>query len=240
MGIRFGKATLLGACLSLAAACTDSTPVRAYEARGIVVELPEDRETIVLSHDAIANYMPAMTMPFSLGHPDVARGFAVGDEVVFHVVVTASGSDSIVHIESQPAFSGPFPEFELETLDGDSIASSSLKGKVAIVNFWASWCAPCREEMPFLVDLRNEFRDRGFDVIGIAQDPENLGDILAQVEELGINYTIAIGDGILEDALGGVYAIPTTFILDRDSTVVAKHVGLVSEEELREAVRELL
>lgn len=240
MRIKIGKAALLAAGLSIVAACTDRTPVRAYEARGIVAELPEDRETIVLSHEAIANYMPAMVMPFPLAHRDVARGFAVGDEVLFHIVVTASDSASIVHMESNPAYSGPFPEFELETLNGGSVASSSLGGKVVIINFWASWCAPCREEMPLLVDLRNEFRDRGLDVIGIAQDPENLADILTQVEELEINYTIAIADGVLEEALGGVYAIPTTFILDRDSVVVAKHVGLASEEELREALRDLL
>jgi thiol-disulfide isomerase/thioredoxin len=240
MRFKIAGISLLGGFVLFAYGCSDQTPVRAYEVRGIVTEVPEDRETIVLSHDEIANYMPAMVMPFPLAHPDVAEGFAVGDEVLFHVVVTASAEASIAHMEMAPAFSGPFPEFELEGLTGGTIVSSTtLAGKVAIVNFWASWCAPCREEMPLLARLHNEFDDLGLEVIGIAQDPENMEDITAQVEELGINYAIAIGDGVVEEAVGGVYSIPTTFILDRDGTVVEKHIGLVSEQELRSAIEGL-
>ena len=234
------NAVLLAGLLIVAAACEDSTPVRAYEVRGVVTEVPEDRETIVLSHDEIANFMPAMVMAFTLAHPVVADGVATGDEVLFQIVVTASGSSSIVSIEKVSSFSGPFPEFELTTPDGALVASSILESKVAIVNFWASWCAPCREEMPSLVRLQAEFEDQGLAVIGIAEDPENLEDILAQIEELGINYTIVMGDGALEEAVGGVFQIPTTFILGRDGTVAEKHLGIVPEDELRASVLDLL
>lgn len=226
--------------LLLVAACADNTPIRAYEARGIVTEVPDDRESIVLSHDDISNYMPAMVMPFRLAHPDVAEGFGVGDEVLFQIVVTASGDASIVHMESAPAYSGPFPEFQLDSPRGEPVVSALLEDKVAIVNFWASWCMPCREEMPVLTRLQDEFEDQGLVVIGIAEDPENIEEIEAQIAELDIHYRIAIGDGILEEALGGVYQIPTTFILAPDGTVREKHIGLVTEDELRQALQNLL
>jgi thiol-disulfide isomerase/thioredoxin len=234
------NAILLTAVLIVTAACNDSTPVRAYEIRGVVTEIPEDHETIVLSHDEIANFMPAMVMPFTLAHPAVAAGVAVGDEVLFQIIVTASGSSSIVSIEKVSPFSGPFPEFELMAPDGELIPSSVMDGKVGIVNFWASWCAPCREEMPSLVRLQAEYEDQGLAVIGIAEDPENLEDILAQVEELDVNYPIVMGDGDLEEAVGGVFQIPTTFILGRDGTVSKKYLGIVPEDELRAAVLALL
>lgn len=223
-----------------AAACNDPTPVRAYEVRGVVTGIPEDGETIVLSHDEIANFMPAMAMPFTLAHPEVAEGVVVGDEVLFQIIITASGDSSIVSIEKTSAYEGPFPDFALATPDGTYVTSSVLDGKVAIVNFWASWCAPCREEMPSLVRLQAEFEAQGLVVIGIAEDPENLEDILAQVEELGVNYPIVMADGVLEDQVGGVFSIPTTFILGRDGVVVRKHLGIVSEDELRATVLDLI
>lgn len=223
---------LLAGIFMITAACNDSMPVRAYEVKGVVTNVSEDENTIVLSHDEIANFMPAMVMPFTLAHPEVADGIVVGDEVLFQIIVTGSGDSSIVSIAKLFAYSGSFPDFELATADGTKVTSSFLDGKVAIVNFWASWCVPCREEMPSLVRLQAEFGSQGLAVLGIAEDPENLEEILAQVDELGINYPIVMGDGVLEEQVGGVFSIPTTFILGRDGAVARKYIGIVSEAEL--------
>lgn len=222
------------------AACRDITPVRAYEVRGIVTELSEDGGSIVLAHEQIADYMPAMTMSFPLGHPDLDDGLVPGDQIRFQVVVDSSGSPTILHLERETPFSGPFPQFSLETPDGGTVTSGLLTGKVAIVNFWASWCEPCREEMPLLVELYADHADRGLMVLGINEDPGNVAAIEAQIEELRINYPIAFGDGRLEAEVGGVFQIPTTFILDREGDVVSRHIGLVAAEDLRAEVEGLL
>ncbi len=231
---------LAAVVLITVSACRDTTPVRAYEVRGIVTELSEDGRSIVLAHEQIADYMPAMTMAFPLGHPDLDDGLEPGDQIRFQIVVDASGSPTILHLEEETPFSGPFPEFSLETPDGGTVTSDLLSGKVAIVNFWASWCEPCREEMPLLVDLYADYADLGLIVLGINEDPENGAAVAAQIEELGVQYPIAFGDGRLEAEVGGVFQIPTTFVLDREGDVVSRHIGLVAAQDLRAEVEGLL
>lgn len=226
--------------LLVASGCRDTTPVRAYEVRGIVSELSADGASITLAHEEIADYMPAMTMPFPLGHPDLDDGLVPGDQIRFQIVVDGSGSATILHIEEENPFSGAFPEFDLRTPSGDRVTSGLLRGKVAVVNFWASWCVPCREEMPLLVRLYTELGSDDFVVLGINEDPENEAAIAEQLDELGVNYPIAMGDGELEAALGGVFQIPTTFILDRDGVVVSRHIGLVAASDLRSEIQTLL
>jgi thiol-disulfide isomerase/thioredoxin len=221
-------------------ACREAAPVRAYEVRGIVTELSEDGSSIILAHEPIADYMPAMTMAFPLGHPDLDDGLESGDQIRFQIVVDGSGSATILNVEEETPFSGPFPQFSLETPDGGTVASDLLTGKVAIVNFWASWCEPCREEMPLLVELYADHAERGLVVLGINEDPENDAAIAALIEELGINYPIALGDGRLEAEVGGVFQIPTTFILDSEGDVVSRHIGLVAAQDLRAEVERLL
>ena len=221
-------------------ACRDTTPARAYEARAIVTELSEDGSSIVLAHEQIADYMPAMTMSFPLGHPDLDDGLEPGDQIRFQVVVDSSGSATILNIEEELPFSGRFPEFALEAPDGAEVTSELLSGKVSIVNFWASWCQPCREEMPLLVDLYADHSDAGLMVLGINEDPENEAAIAAQLEDLGVDYPIALGDGQLEGEVGGVFQIPTTFVIDRMGNVVNRHIGLVAEEAFRSEIESLL
>jgi thiol-disulfide isomerase/thioredoxin len=225
----------------MAAGCApdDDPPIRAYEARAIVTGIAEDRGSVVLSHEAIANYMDAMVMPFPLAHPAIVEGIDVGDEVSFQIVVSESGTARVVDMMPVVTYTGPFPAFHLATLDGELVGSDRLDGKVAIVNFWASWCAPCREEMPMLSALYDEFRADGLEIIGVTEDPENADDVAAQILELGVEYPIVMSDGELEEAVGGVFQIPTTFILNRGGEVVSKHIGLVSEDQLRREIESL-
>lgn len=225
---------------SLSACRTSDEPLQAYEVRGIVSELSDDGESIILTHEQIADYMPAMTMEFPLGHPDLDDGLVPGDQIRFQIVVDSSGSPTILHIEAELPFSGPFPEFVLETPEGEIVDSSLLTGKVAVVNFWASWCAPCREEMPVLERLHSDYADRGLVVLGVNEDPENEAAIAEQLEDLAISYPIVLGDGELEIALGGVFQIPTTYLLDRRGNVVNRHIGLFQEDEFSSEIEALL
>ena len=107
------------------------------------------------------------------------------------------------------------------------------------MNLWATYCIPCREEMPWLVEMTDVYDEAEFSVVGITEDPENTEAIVEFVVDIGVNYPIVMTDFEIESKAGGVYGIPTTFILDRSGRVAYKHVGLGEEEELRSRIESL-
>src|SRR5947208_616512 len=125
------------------------------------------------------------------------------------------------------------PPFVARDLDGHELSTASLRGKVVIINFWATWCGPCRAEIPDLVALQEKYRDR-LQVIGISQDespPEVVRRFAAQFH---VNYPVVMMTPELEKLFPGIGALPTSFIVDRESRIVQKHVGM-----LRAATTEL-
>jgi thiol-disulfide isomerase/thioredoxin len=130
----------------------------------------------------------------------------------------------------------PVAAFTAVDLDGKTITSESWRGKVTIVNFWATWCAPCRAEIPDLVALQDKYGDN-LQIIGISQDETGAEVVRRFAEEHRINYPIVMSTPDLERVFGGVYALPTSFIIDRDVRIVQKHVGMlkpdVTEAETR-------
>ena len=133
-----------------------------------------------------------------------------------------------------------FPSFKLETIDGPEFDSARLKGNVVLINFWATWCAPCRVEIPWFTEFKERYVDSGFEIVGVSLDPENKDEILRFQQELEINYPLVLSDGKIEEQAGGILGIPTTFLIDRDGQIVAKHVGLVSKATLQQAIETLL
>jgi thiol-disulfide isomerase/thioredoxin len=121
----------------------------------------------------------------------------------------------------------PLPAFTVQDLDGRTISTDSWRGKVTIVNFWATWCPPCRAEIPDLIALQEKYRDQ-LQVIGISQDETGPETVRQFVTEHGINYPIVMSTPELERIFTGIYALPTSFIIDRDARIVQKHVGLLN------------
>jgi thiol-disulfide isomerase/thioredoxin len=117
--------------------------------------------------------------------------------------------------------------FSARDLDGRAISLDSLRGKVTIVNFWATWCPPCRAEIPDLIALQAKYRD-DLQVIGISQDDESAEVVRRFADEHGINYPIVMSTPELEQVFTGIYALPTSFIIDREGRIVQKHVGLLN------------
>ena len=234
-----GRFAPLVALLVLSAACRDTTPAGAYEVRGIVSELSEDGGSIVLAHEQIADYMPAMTMEFPLGHPDLDDGLEPGDQIRFQIVVDASGRPTILHVEEEKIFSGLFPKFSLRTPGGEIIDSGLLSGKVAVVNFWASWCAPCRLEAPGLRRVSDRYRERGVRFLGVDyRDDDAAGR--AFVDEFRLTYpsvTDPSGSLAYDYELIG---FPTTFIIDAAGTIRYRFVGYLDEEVLADALDDVL
>src|SRR5438552_7496165 len=149
--------------------------------------------------------------------------------------VRAAGSGTKADKDRKPA-----PEFELKDADGKTVRLSDYKGKVVLLDFWATWCGPCKIEIPWLKDFQRKYKDRGFEVIGVSMDEEGWQVVKPFVSEVGINYRIVIGDDSTAQLYGGVDALPTAFVIDREGRIAAVHVGLTSKGEIQHGIEEVL
>ncbi len=135
---------------------------------------------------------------------------------------------------------GRAPDFTVVTLDGDTLRSAELEGQVVVVNFWATWCGPCRLEMPSLQSLHEDRADEGVVVIGLSTDVGSAEPIRAYAEELDITFPVARATNDHRRAFGGIQGIPTTFLIDRTGVVRHRVVGYFTPPALRLAVGRLV
>lgn len=138
--------------------------------------------------------------------------------------------------------SGPSttPQFQYVSLRGEPLSTESLRGKVVLVNFWATWCLPCRVEMPALDAMHRRHADSGFVVVGLAVDRVSTEQVRAFVAERGVSYPIAHVGPEAEAAFGGVQGYPMSFLLDRTGRIRHRVIGPVAPVSLEPAVRRLL
>ena len=132
------------------------------------------------------------------------------------------------------------PDFELKDVQGSPVAFSSTSGSVRLVNFWATWCAPCREEIPTFKELEASYGPRGFKLVGIAMDDEGAGVVKPFVEEMGIGYLNLLGNDEVAEKFGGIVGYPTSFLVDRQGKVVKSWTGLVPKSILVKEIEALL
>jgi thiol-disulfide isomerase/thioredoxin len=133
----------------------------------------------------------------------------------------------------------PAPDFQLKGIDGKPLNLADWRGKVVFLNFWATWCGPCRLEIPDLVDLQKRYSDR-LQIIGLDVDDDDVSEIQKYADENGINYPVAITPADLRTQYGGIPALPTSFVLDTQGRVVQKHVGLFNPQLYETEIRALL
>lgn len=119
----------------------------------------------------------------------------------------------------------PAPDFKLETLDGKPLTLAASKGKVILLNFWATWCGPCRAEIPDLIALQDKYRDR-LQILGLVVDDDDQDAIKKFVTEFGITYPVALATDEIRLQYGGIAALPTSFVIDPEGRIVQKHEGL--------------
>jgi thiol-disulfide isomerase/thioredoxin len=124
---------------------------------------------------------------------------------------------------------GTVPDFTVQDLDGRTISLSSLRGRVTVINFWATWCGPCRAEIPDLVVLQEKYRDT-LQIVGISEDEASPEIVKRFAADHHVNYPIVMVTPELRKVFPGVSALPTSFVLDRESRVVQKHVGLLRRD----------
>lgn len=131
------------------------------------------------------------------------------------------------------------PAWHATDIDGKKLSSADTQGKVSIIVYWATWCAPCRKEFPILTDLRNEFDADQLEIVGVSVDMPGK-DLKPFVNEHALNYTIALNNDSLEEAFGPVKYIPTLFILDAKGAIRHRHTGNVGKEVLQAQIRNLI
>ena len=168
----------------------------------------------------------------------VARGELVPD--------AAGGAPQYV----TPLKGKPAPAFVLEDLNGNKVSLASYKGKAVLINFWATWCAPCKIETPWIIELRNKYAAQGFEVLGVSADDLNRDDpkelakdkmeIVQSAQKLHINYPVLIDGGSLDKPYGGLDELPESFFVNCKGTVVAAQLGLTSKDDIESNIKKAL
>ncbi len=132
------------------------------------------------------------------------------------------------------------PDFTLQDATGKNVKLSDFRGKVVLLNFWATWCGPCKIEIPWFIDFQQQFKDRDFVILGVSMDDDGWKSVKPYLEQKKINYRVMIGTEELSTLYGGVDALPTTFLIDRAGRVASRHDGLVSKSEYESEIQHLL
>lgn len=143
----------------------------------------------------------------------------------------------------------PAPEVTLKDLEGKDLSLSEYKGKVVLVNFWATWCEPCQVEIPWLIEIQQKYAAKGFTVLGIAMDEEGAKVVTPWVSKerfdvngakSQMNYPIVIGNDAAADKFGGLLGYPTSVLITRDGKIVKRITGIISSEEISKSIESQL
>ena len=153
----------------------------------------------------------------------------------FHMARRSGGEPAHILGKSTQA-----PNFTLESLDGKNMSLSDLRGKAVLLNFWATWCGPCKIETPWLVELQKEYGSQGLQVVGIAMDDSGKDDIEKFAKDMGVNYPVLLGKEAVGDAYGGVPALPESFFIGRNGKIVERIIGLKGRGEIEDAIKKAL
>jgi cytochrome c biogenesis protein CcmG/thiol:disulfide interchange protein DsbE len=149
-----------------------------------------------------------------------------------------------------PLLGKPAPQFTLEDLSGNKISLASYKGRALVINFWATWCGPCKVETPWLIELRNRYAAQGLEVMGISEDDIDRGDpqklseekreIARFVQQMHMPYPVLIDGDSISEPYGGLDALPASFFVNRNGTVVAAQLGLTSKDDIERSIKKAL
>lgn len=148
-----------------------------------------------------------------------------------------AGDEGLPNLRGQAA-----PNFTLRNTEGKKVSLSDYKGKAVLINFWATWCAPCKIEMPWFVELHKQYAGQGFEILGVSEDDSHV--TRAQIAHFGqvhgINYPLLIGDDSVSHKYGGVEFLPTSYFVGRNGKVVAETAGLASKDQVEANIKKAL
>jgi peroxiredoxin len=159
-------------------------------------------------------------------------------------LTSCTGSSSSAHpaaSERQSSNRKAAPEFTLKDANGQPVKLSDYHGKVVLLNFWATWCGPCQIEIPWFIEFEQQFKSKGFEVLGVSMDEEGWKAVKPYIAERKMNYRVLLGDETVSQLYGGLDALPTTFLIDRDGKFAfSPHIGLAGKNEYLSEIQSLL
>ena len=132
------------------------------------------------------------------------------------------------------------PDFALKDVTGATVKLSDYKGKVVLLNFWATWCGPCKIEIPWFMDFQKTYKDRDFAVVGVSMDEDGWDSVKPYVEEKKMNYQVVLGNDQVSQLFGSIESLPTTIVIDREGRIASMHIGLVSKSTYQKEIEKLL
>jgi len=144
--------------------------------------------------------------------------------------------------DSTPSTTGgkPAPAFALQDLNGKSVSLAGLRGKVVVLDFWATWCPPCVKEIPHFIELYEQYKDKGVEIVGISLDREGISVVKPFVQKFQIKYPIMMTDGKVDQAFGPITSIPTTFLIDAAGNIRKTYVGYNEKAVFETDIKKLL
>lgn len=176
------------------------------------------------------------------------RRIAMQQAEATHVVLTpaqpassAQGDDGEVEDPGAKLRGKPAPAFTLATLDGKKVSLADYKGRPVLVNFWATWCAPCKIEMPWFEELHKQYAAQGFEILGLTADADAGNAVISKTaQKIGVTYPILLATDKIEDAYGGIDYLPMSFYVDRNGKVVEATGGLSSKDEIEANIKKTI
>ncbi len=135
---------------------------------------------------------------------------------------------------------GKVPAWTLRDVDGREVKSSDFKGKVVVIDFWATWCPPCRKEIPDYIALQKKYAERGLVILGFSMDEGPASDVKAFGVKMKVNYPLLMADGAVAEAFGGIEGLPTAFVIDREGNIRHRKVGLSDPAAYEKLIASLL
>jgi thiol-disulfide isomerase/thioredoxin len=162
-----------------------------------------------------------------------------------HVVLTpnkAGDADQAPSPSEQPSMRGKVaPSFTLTDLDGKKVSLSDYKGRPVLVNFWATWCGPCKVEMPWFEEFHKQYAAQGFEILGLTDDVDAGKDTITKVaHKIGVSYPILLTDGKVQTAYGALDVLPMSFYVDRNGVIVEETAGLGSKDEIEAHIKKTI
>lgn len=143
-----------------------------------------------------------------------------------------------LHSSGEHMALGPAPDFSLTDLSHRPLRLSDYRGKVVILDFWATWCDPCKEEIPHLVGLQNKYSAQGLQVLGVSMD-DSESPVRQFQQQYKMNYPVAVGNPQMADQYGGILGLPITFVIDRKGRIVSRHIGATNPSVFEQEIRRL-
>jgi len=199
------------------------------------------RRWTLIATGAVAACLPIVAFPVTRALAERCVSACVQETAaVRQLLVGRTSSVSPGNTYVKPGDRQMAPDFTLNDASGLPVKLSEFRGKVVLLNFWATWCAPCAQEIPWFVEFQHSDEQRGFAVLGVSMDEDGWHSVQPYIREKRINYPVMIGNSEVASLFGGLHAIPLTLIIDRSGRIAAVHAGLCSRNEYESDINAVL